>query len=267
MIFIEPTTRVRDFKDVRSLRHDKAKINRPEQDHLTLSDAASEVHEIILSDDQAYELTSTDTILANLIEHILNSATQAKVGVISIQQIDTQAKGWQIQLQTPPRQSTSANQSYAPVAKQHIKGSKNQLIKLPIVSQDQQNSIWSIIITCTHSALASDLIRMAQQEFLPPMITPYTSDMIEKLPSAWAFIVDQDGEPDPLRELYQGQETKNWQGLIGLQWWFDAPEQRLPIVVSDQQFGYVYVGNFVPQHPEERSIQEFDEATSKDTSA
>jgi hypothetical protein len=267
MIFIEPTSRLRDFSEIRSLRTAYRGRLTVEQDQLTLSHAAKDVHEIELNNSGALSLTSSDSLLANLVEHLLRHIDHAEAKVTAISQLADDQSQWQIFLQTPPLQPQPSSEAYSLEALGSKKTTQGKLLRVPVYGQDGSHFEWLTQLRPPASGTPPKWLQQLPNSFvLSALHTPYSEEVLQAIPTSWRFVVDQDGEPDPLRELHHHNQAP-WQGLSGLQWWLDSDHQGLPIVIADSLFGYVYVGNIIPKLATVTNNDSIEFSSNTDTSA
>ena len=253
MIFIDTVSKLTQLPEREAPTHFRRRRTRPSQDSLTLSDAAAHVQQISLSYEYATELTPTDSIIANMLEAILRQLDSPEIQVEALSQFAPANHSWQLTLQTPPLSQNTNSPSYADSIKdlQHEKQFKR--IELHLLGSDGTDKL-CLITFIPHHLSASLRQALRQLEPRQNLSTPYSVNELELLPQNWTFEIDQDGEEAPLESLYDKSEGLP-HSLVpqfnGLQIWFERQEDALPLLLSDQKLGYIYIGNYETYHQTE----------------
>lgn len=246
MIFIDTVNRIKQLpeRDTGILRR---KYSRPETDSLSLSDAATHVQQIVLTYQAATQLTPTDSIIANILETLLQQLDRTNLTVEALSTLAPREESWSLTLQTPPiEQASSESPSYADKLKKAHQHADYKTFELSIYGRNGAQKICHISFLPHHlePSLLNNLHKLQPQQ---EVRTPYTQEQLDPLPQNWLFEIDQDGEPDPLHEIYDKQDEHRTTYLakhVGLQIWFERHQDALPLLISDQKFGYIYIGNY-----------------------
>lgn len=271
MLFIDAVNRIKQTPEHDDFARFKRRRERSSDDSLTLSDAAAHVQQIVLSYESDAELTPTDSIIANMLETLLQQLDRPDIEVEALTRLAPQNDSWQVSLQTPPIEPITANSGgYDALSKSATnKNTSQRTFEFRI---DGQNATKTCHITLIPRHLESGLHK--QFDALQPLQaiqTPYNERQLETLPDTWTFEVDQDGEPNPLETLYDLEGTSTvhyYASFLGLQIWFERQRDALPLLISDHRLGYVYIGNYEVFHSrEERSERPIGALGDIDTNA
>ena len=257
MIFIDTVNRLKQLPEHDDFTRFRRRRERTTDDSLTLSDAAAQVQHILLSYDSDVALTPTDSMIANMLETLLQQLDKSEVSIEALTRLAPQDTNWQVSLQTPPltpsRQRTGA---YEASNKSTHKGPQPRTFEFHIQGE---NSTKVCHVTLIPRHLNAQLL--AAFSALSPMQTirtPYREDSLDTLPDNWVFEIDQDGDPNPLETLYDLEGTSKVRyeaAFLGLQIWFERQRDALPLLISDQRLGYIYIGNYEVFYSREESTE------------
>lgn len=246
MIFIDTINRITQLPEREDPTNFRRRRSRTDKDSLTLSEAAAHVQQITLSYENASSLTPTDSIIANMLEAVLQQLDDLNIHVEALSQFAPTNDSWQLTLQTPPLSQEQTKPSYVTSVKDLQKDKQLKRIELHLIGQDKTDKLCLLKFIPHH---LSPPLRQALLQ-LPPkqtLHTPYSAHELELLPLHWAFEIDQDGEAEPLASLYDNNNvpTAHYHPQFnGLQIWFERQEDALPLLLSDPRFGYIYLGNY-----------------------
>ncbi|MCC4273164.1 MAG: hypothetical protein DSY86_04780 [Marinomonas sp.] len=242
MIFIDTINKLTQLPEREEQTHFRRRRSKASQDSLTLSEAASHVQQINLSYEYATALTPTDSIIANMLEAVLQQLEHQHVHVEALSQFAPRDSSWQLTLQTPPLSQNDNTPSYADSAKDLKHEKQFKRIELHLLGSDGTDK--PCLLTFIPHHLSAPL-RQALFTLNPmqSLTTPYTSNELDSLPQHWLFEIDQDGESEPLTSLHTSAKAQTIQ-YNGLQIWFERQQDSLPLLISDQQLGYIYIGNY-----------------------
>lgn len=246
MIFIDTVNRITQLPEREDPTNFRRRRSRIDKDSLTLSDAAAHVQQITLSHEYATDLTPTDSIIANMLEAVLQQLDDSRIHVEALSQFAPANDSWQLTLQTPPLSQTENGPSYASNIKELKKEKSFKRIELHLIGQDNTDKLCLLTFIPHHLSAPLNQLLLT----LPPkqtLTTPYTVHELESLPLHWLFEIDQDGEVEPLASLYEMGNIRHADYRIqfsGLQIWFERQEDALPLLISDQRLGYIYLGNY-----------------------
>ncbi|SBS27856.1 hypothetical protein MAQ5080_00929 [Marinomonas aquimarina] len=255
MIFIDTVNRITHLPEREAPTHFRRRRSRTDKDSLTLSEAAAHVQQITLSYENASNLTPTDSIIANMLEAVLQQLDDLNIHVEALSQIAPANNSWQLTLQTPPLSQADTGPSYASNVKELQKDKPFKRIELHLIGEDKTNKLCQLTFIQHH--LSAPLQQALVQ--LPPKQTlhmPYSAHELELLPLHWVFEIDQDGEAEPLASLYETSTFKPADYTAqfnSLQIWFERQEDALPLLISDRRLGYVYLGNYEAYTSEEHA--------------
>lgn len=271
MIFIDTVNRIKQLPEHDDFTRFKRRRERPADDSLTLSEAAAQVQHIILSYESDAALTPTDSIIANMLETVIQQLDQNQIVVEALTRLAPQNDRWQVSLQTPPINAAATRQTDYTAASTHPqkKGPAPRTFEFQIAGEGTTK-------TCHVTFMPRHLEPALQQAFdaldpIQSIQTPYNAEQLDALPDNWVFEIDQDGEPNPLEKLYDLEGTSEVRydaAFLGLQIWFERQRDALPLLISDQRLGYIYIGNYeVFYHHEEGAERPFGALGDIDTSA
>ena len=192
------------------------------------------------------------------------------IAIEALTRLAPQSTDWQVALQTPPiPPQASLSGAYVDTHKTTQKGTQPRTFEYRILGV---NSSKTCHVTLIPRHLDAQLLRKFNT--LAPVQTiqtPYEADQLSTLPDSWTFEIDQDGEPNPLETLYALEDTAKVNyvaSIVGLQIWFERQRDALPLLISDQRLGYVYIGNYeIFYHREESSERPIQALGDLDTSA
>lgn len=263
MIFIDTINRIRQLPEREDASFIRRRRARQSEDSLTLSDAASHVQQISLSYEQDTELTPADSLIANILETFLQQLDQPSARVEALSILAPKKNSWKLHLQTPPVSASETNQyTHA------LKHTRPKQFEVELRGSDGSKE------TCYISFIAHHLSTTSQTKLnnLPPIQTiqtPYQAEQLDYFPKHWTFEIDQDGELNPLQQMYEEASNQdNSSSIPGLQIWLERHLDALPIIISDQMFGYVYIGNYwIQQESGEHSEQHSHPSEQLDTKA
>ncbi|MBM6551452.1 hypothetical protein [Marinomonas ostreistagni] len=258
MIFIDTVNRIKQLPEHDDFTRFRRRRERYSDDSLTLSEAAAKVHHIVLSYESDSALTPTDSIIANMLETVLQQLDQNQIVVEALTRLAPQNDGWQVALQTPPLQSSGTEQSgyAAPSINPQHKGQAPRTFEFQIAGQGNTK-------ICHVTFIARHLEPALLQAFnalgpVQSIDTPYNDEQLDTLPENWVFEIDQDGEPNPLEKLYDLEGTSAVRydaAFLGLQIWFERQRDALPLLISDQRLGYIYIGNYEVTYQREEGTE------------
>ncbi|MGB2064258.1 hypothetical protein MGA5115_00830 [Marinomonas gallaica] len=246
MLFIDTVKRINQLPEREDHAHFRRRRNSPSKDSLTLSDAASHVQQITLTYEYATELTPTDSIIANMLEAVIQQVDQLHIHVEALSHFAPANDSWQLPLQTPPPSFTTNEPSYGDSVKDLKHEKQNKKIELHLLGADGTEKVCLLTFVTHH---LSDTLRQALIKLSPKQTlhTPYSAEQLEPLPQQWLFEIDQDGEAEPLEDLYNSGSAPKADydvSFAGLQIWFERQNDALPLLISDVTLGYIYIGNY-----------------------
>lgn len=270
MIFIDTVNRITQLPEREDPTNFRRRRSRTDKDSLTLSEAAAHVQQITLSYEYATDLTPTDSIIANMLEAVLQQVDDLNIQVEALSQFAPANNSWHLTLQTPPLGQEVAKPSYASSIKELQKDKQIKRIELHLIGQDQTDKLCQLTFIPHHLSahLRQSLLQLPPKQTLH---TPYSAHELEPLPLHWVFEIDQDGEAEPLASLYElsAVATPPYQAqFTGLQIWFERQQDALPLLISDKRLGYIYLGNYEAYSNREHEPEVGNSASgSLDTSA
>lgn len=246
MIFIDTVNRITQLPEREDQTNFRRRRSRAPQDSLTLSDAAAHVQQITLSYEYATELTPTDSIIANILEAVLQQLDDLNIHIEALSQFAPADHSWQLVLQTPPLSQTESGPSYADSIKDLQQEKQFKRIELHIYGADGTDKLCQLTFIPHHlsTPLRQALVKLNPKQSLH---TPYSINELDPLPEHWTFEIDQDGEVAPLEDLYEmgAAAPSSYQPKFNsLQIWFERQEDALPLLITDQRLGYIYLGNY-----------------------
>ncbi len=246
MIFIDTVNRLRQLPERDDTVFQRRRRTVNSNDSLTLSEAATYVQHITLTADAAFELTPVDSIIANILETLLEQFENQKLDVTALSQLAANQEDWELPLQTPPlEQAKDSPTDYTEHLKaQHKKGIEKRF-EFTLVGKSNQQRKLMLLFRIQH--LNTSAVQRLQG--IPPnqqLTTPYSIEQLQSLPEHWTFEMDQDGEQQPLSSLYNNVSTRATYTISvpGLQIWYEKERDALPLLIADPNFGYVYIGNY-----------------------
>ena len=246
MIFIDTVNRLRQLPekdDPTFLRRRRTAVS---NDSLTLSEAATYVQHITLSSNSAMELTPVDSIIANLIETLVQQFEHSDVNVRALSQLAAGAKGWQLPLQTPPLEPIkSAPSDYASELRAGHRKIADKRFEFTLTGRSNHQKKLLLLFRI-HHLKSSDVEKFQALSPTQHLSTPYSAEQLDSLPDHWSFEMDQDGESEPLSSLYsEVKDHASYQvSFSGLQIWYEREQDALPLLIADNRYGYIYIGNY-----------------------
>lgn len=246
MIFIDTVNRITQLPEREDPTNFRRRRSRTDKDSLTLSEAAAHVQQITLTYESATDLTPTDSIIANMLEAVLQQVDDLNIQVEALSRFAPANDAWQLTLQTPPIRQSQSQPSYANSIKELQKEKPFKRIELHIIGQDKTDKLCLLTFIPHHltTVLNQALLKLPPKQTLH---TPYSAHELEPLPLHWLFEIDQDGEVEPLASIYNigTATTADYTAQFnGLQIWFERQQDALPLLISDRRLGYVYLGNY-----------------------
>lgn len=246
MLFIDTVNRIKQLPEREDHANFRRRRNHPSKDSLTLSDAASNVQQIILTYEYAVELTPTDSIIANMLEAMLKQVDHQGIHVEALSQFAPAEHSWKLPLQSPPVAQPNSTPSYANNIKELKREKQTKHLELELHGSDGTIKVCLITFISHHlsHSLQQALTNLNPKQSLH---TPYKADELRPLPEQWTFEIDQDGEAEPLEDLYNNSAANKADYFVsytGLQIWFERQNDALPLLISDLSLGYIYIGNY-----------------------
>lgn len=269
MIFIDTVNRLNQLPEREDPRFQRRRTLSSSQDSLTLSEAAAYVQQITLSQELASELVPIDSILANVLEVILQQLEPQQITVHALSQLAGAANDWELVLQTPPAEKPNNDSpDYGDDLKPQRHKHNEKHFECTLHGSDNSQKKVTLHFNIQH--LQSDYLTSFKN--LPPiqhLSTPYQAEQLEDLPARWSFEIDQDGESTPLEALYSyAPPAKYTISATGLQIWLQRAKDSLPLLIGDTQCGYIYIGNYGAYEAHKESAEDTIQHSSDiDTSA
>ncbi|WP_133012642.1 hypothetical protein [Marinomonas flavescens] len=270
MLFIEALNRA--GAQPTTAKHPSKVKNRPfsaSNDSVDLSPEAHEVKEIHLDSHQKSPLTASSSIFANLIEHILNHILNEKLLILSPEELNIEHKEWQIFLQVPPSkiQTDCAQPDTSSYQEPEIKKKpppKQLKFHIP-VKPTYGNTVDMTVVLSAHQGspeVPAIFFLLPKENTLPLLRTPYTPEFISQQVTYYHILLDQDGEPDQLSNLYPlltpppSEEDIKTPNIFGLRLWRVQGATLKPVVLGDKKIGLLYTGHYHPLDGNSDALQD-----------
>lgn len=268
MLFIEALSKLSTApQDTRLINSQKKRALISNKDSVELSPDGHQVKEIHLDSQEKQALSASQSIIANLLEHILSYLFNSKITITSPQELGVESKSWQVFLQVPPYHSLPqkpANQYQVP-SKHQRPQAKPLIFHIP-VKPSYGNAVEMTVLMSTPlgSPEKPALFHQHPQEnTLTPLKTPYTPDFLGAQSRHFHVLLDQDGEADQLADLhaYANQSrltdtNAQLNKLHGLRIWRYKEQILSPLILGDNRLGLVYIGNYYPLDSNTLSAEE-----------
>jgi hypothetical protein len=227
------------------------------KDSVDLSSAAHQVKEIHLDSQAKTQLTASTSVFANLIEHVLSHAINSNVHLHSPEELNLDTKDWKLFLQVPPMKKEKSSQAEEYVAPEVLQRppAKQLIFHIP-VKPSYGIPVEMTVLLSPHNGspeAPSIFYTFPKESWLPVLRTPYPPDFLEQQVTHHHILLDQDGEPDQLSQLYVHINQSKIMGesllspqVYGLRIWRAKNNALTPVVLGDKQIGLLFVGHYRP---------------------
>ncbi|MBJ7537042.1 hypothetical protein [Marinomonas transparens] len=275
MLFIEALSKANSQPKTRPLinkRKNRTIISN--RDSVALSSAAHQVKEIHLDSREKTPLTPSNSIFANLIEHVINYLTGAKLTLHSPEELNLEQNDWQLFLQVPPvnTENTKKQGSYLVPAIHRQPPAKQLIFHIPVKPAYGKTIEMTLLLSAHHgSPEIPQLFHLFPKENqLPALNTPYTPEFIDQQITHYHVLLDQDGEADQLSPLYSYvnqsriiDEHASQPLLSGLRIWRAKGNILNPVVLGDNRIGMLFFGHYHPLDSSNISLEERQRQSNK----
>ncbi|MGR0278035.1 hypothetical protein ACUM5Y_03185 [Marinomonas dokdonensis] len=241
------------------------------KDSVDLSQDATQVKEIYLDSEEGQPLSASQSIVANLIEHILSYLFDTKINISSPQELGVEEKSWQVFLQIPPYhnlpQKPASNYQVPHIQKRPQ--AKSLIFHIPVKPAYGNTIEMTVLMSTPLGSPEKPALfhQHSKENNLSPLKTPYTPEFLNAQNRHFHVLLDQDGEPDQLANLhaYANQSRLSDSNSAssdnhGLRIWRYKDQALTPLILGDNRLGLLYMGNYFPldssmMSPEEKNRQ------------
>lgn len=226
------------------------------RDSVDLSSAGNQVKEIYLDSQEKSQLTASESIFANIIEHVLSFTMETKLHLHSPEELGLEKKEWKLFLQVPPVKMENSQKAihYAEPEIYKQPPAKPLIFHIPVKPAYGVPVEMTLLLSPHHgSPEAHSLFRtLPKENRLPVLNTPYSPAFLSQQLTHYHIFLDQDGDSDQLAPLYshinQSKITvsQNQTQIAGLRIWRVKNNVLTPAALGDQETGLLFVSHHKP---------------------